>query len=477
MSVMIGGVRIGSMRWISVYLTLMLSLPAAQNVLLITVDDMNLDASAFGYSAVSTPNLERLAGRGVNFTKAYCQYPSCGPSRASFMTGLRPDTLQVWANRTPMRRHLSEVVTLGQHFKQNGYFTARVGKIFHYANPTDIGTDGSDDLESWDERYNPVGIDHTQKDQITVYPKKKQNLGKSMSWWDPVSDDAEHTDGKVSQKTIELLKANKDKPFFIACGFFNPHCPYVAPRKYFDLHPLESIELQSLDEAQAELADVPPMALSRDKVWPYATAQLTREQARKCKQAYYACISFLDTLVGQLLDALEREGLMENTTIVFLSDHGYFIGEKGLWYKNKAFERAAQVPLIISTPESRSRESGQECEHPVELIDLFPTLVELTETLDAPAELEGRSLVALIEDVSSDWPHVAYTQVNSSKGTGGYSVRDHRYRYTEWDQGSKGKELYDHKEDPTETVNLAHDPQYQEICRDLSQKLKRVYEK
>ncbi len=442
------------------------------NVLFIAADDMNNDLSAFGNSQVKTPNLERLAKMGVRFDRAYCQQPLCGPSRASLMTGLRPDTLDMHTLKNELREKNPDVVTLGQLFRQNGYFSARAGKIYHYGNPSQIGTDANDDAETWDERYNPQGIDSLQEDKITRYGKGRQKagLGISMAWWNPVSKDEEHTDGMVASKIIELIEAKKDEPFFLAAGFFNPHCPYVAPKRYFDMYPLDEIEMPDLEEAKADLADVPPMAIQRDvKHWPYYFEDVTVEEARRCKQAYYACNSFVDAQVGRLLDALEANGLMEKTIIVFWSDHGYFLGEKGLWYKRKAFERSAKMPLIIAAPGLAENQSTKK---PVELLDLYPTLSDLC-GLTPPSNLEGASLrPLLIEPQSAEWKKPAVTQIWHNPKAWGYSIRTKRWRYTEWLEGKGGRELYDHDNDPEEITNLASDPSKEDLISKLSAQLK-----
>ena len=439
------------------------------NVLFIAADDMNCDLSAFGNSQVVTPNLERLCQLGVRFDRAYCQQPLCGPSRASIMTGLRPDTLDMHTLKHDLRQKNPDVETLGQLFRNNGYFVARAGKIYHYGNPSQIGTDGNDDPETWDQRYNPVGIDRSQQENITRYGagrQKDKNLGISMAWWDPESRDEEHTDGLVASKIIELIKEKKDRPFFLAAGFYNPHCPYVAPKKYFDQYPIDEISMPDLEEAKRDLADVPPMAIQRDqKNWPYYFKDVTVDQARKCKQAYYACNSFVDAQVGRLLDALKENGLMENTIIVFWSDHGYFLGEKGLWYKRKAFERSARMPLIISAP---GMAQGKTSFKPVELLDLYPTLADLC-GLKPPTDLEGHSLRPLLVDPNdAQWAKPAVTQVWHNKKSWGYSLRNERYRYTEWLEGKAGRELYDHQNDPEEITNLADQPQHAGIVERLS---------
>lgn len=442
------------------------------NVLFIAADDMNCDLGAYGDPLVKTPNLDRLCKIGVRFDAAYCQQPLCGPSRASLMTGLRPDTLDMHTLKHELRQKNPNIVTLGQMFRNHGYYSARAGKIYHYGNPSMIGTDGNDDRATWDERHNPIGIDRSQQEKITRYGagrEKDKNLGISMAWWDPESRDDEHTDGMVASKIIELISKKKDEPFFLAAGFFNPHCPYVAPKKYFDLYPIDQITMPDLAEAKRDLEDVPAMAFMRDTTnWPYYFKDVTVEQARKCKQAYFATISFVDAQVGRLLDALEEHDLMDNTIIVFWSDHGYFLGEKGLWYKRKAFERSARMPLIISVPGMRQ---NQHTNKPVELVDLYPTLADLCD-LEAPANLEGQSLRPLLNDPeTTTWTKPAVTQVWHNRKAWGYSIRTDRYRYTEWLEGRAGRELYDHAKDPNEITNLADDPQHEQTVAKLSNQL------
>ncbi|MGY8768668.1 MAG: sulfatase [Pirellulales bacterium] len=437
------------------------------NVLFIAADDLNCDIGCYGNSQVKTPNLDRLAEMGVRFDQAYCQQPLCGPSRASLMTGLRPDTLNMHTLTHELRKKNPDVVTLGQLFRNNNYHSARAGKIYHYGNPSQIGTDANDDPATWDIRFNPAGIDSTQEEKITNYGPNK-GLGISMAWWDPVSKDEDHTDGQVASRIIDQIKNRGDKPFFLAAGFFNPHCPYVAPKRYFDMYNLDEITIPDLDEAKEDLKDVPEMAVSRDtRNWPYYFDGITVEQARKCKLAYYASVSFVDAQVGRLLDTLKKEGLMENTVIVFWSDHGYFLGEKGLWYKRKAFELSARMPMIIAGP---GISEGQTSKRPVELVDLYPTLADLC-GLEPPAKLDGRSLRPLLEDPDAKWNKPAVTQVWHNPKSWGYSLRTQRWRYTEWLRGTAGKELYDHANDPNEIHNLALDPKYADTIAKLSKQL------
>lgn len=423
---------------------------------------MNTDLGCYGVSQVKTPHMDRLAAMGVRFDRAYCQQPLCGPSRASVMTGQRPTTTGFVRLRDDLRQLVPDVVTLGQFFQQQGYYVGRVGKVYHYNNPGSIGTNGHDDAATWQERYNPSGIDRLDEDQVIRYPGGttgiRGGLGISMAWWDPESRDDEHTDGMVASQAIEMIRRNKDGPFFVAAGFFNPHCPYIAPKRYFDLYPLEEIELPDLEEAKRDLEDVPPMAIMRDsKGWPYYFDGVTREEARKCKQAYYACISFVDAQVGRLLDALEELKLMENTLIVFWSDHGYFIGEKGLWYKRKNFERSVRVPLIVAGPGIAA--VGESCSSPVELLDLYPTIVDYA-GFETPQALDGTSLRPLLSDPGMTWTRPAVSMVFHGPEAQGFSIRTGRWRYTEWNGGEAGKELYDHANDPEEVNNLAGDDRY-----------------
>ena len=438
------------------------------NVLFIAADDLNCDLGSYGNPQVKTPHLDRLASRGVRFDRAYCQQPLCGPSRASIMTGLRPDTLDMHTLAHELRKKNPYVITLGQLFKNDGYYSARAGKIYHYGNPSQIGTDANDDPATWNERFNPAGIDKTRESEIINYGPNK-GLGISMAWWDPVSKDEEHTDGMVAAKIIELIEQKKDKPFFLAAGFFNPHCPYVAPKRYFDLYPLEEITIPDLEEAKADLADVPPMAVLRDtKNWPYYFNGITIEEARKCKQAYYASVSFVDAQVGRLIAALEANDLMEKTLIVFWSDHGYFLGEKGLWYKRKAFELSARTPMIIAGP---GVAQGGTSTRPVELVDLYPTLADFC-GLTPPAKLDGRSLRPLLTDPDAAWDKPAITQIWHNPQSWGYSIRTERWRYTEWLGGEAGRELYDHANDSDEVHNLALKPEHAETIANLSQQLR-----
>ncbi|MSR66750.1 MAG: DUF4976 domain-containing protein [Pedosphaera sp.] len=428
------------------------------NVLFIAVDDMNNDLGCYGHPLVKSPNIDKLAARGVRFDRAYCQFPLCSPSRVSIMTGLRPDTTQVFDLQKDFRKtSLPDVVTLPQAFMKADYFAARVGKIFHYGNPGQIGTPGLDDAASWKVAINPRGRDKDDEPLIIQYTGKKGSYGASMSHLAADGADADQTDGKVAAETIKLLEANKDKPFFIAAGFYRPHTPYVAPKKYFDLYPMEKISLPSAPQNDRD--DIPRPALTINP----PNYGLTDLQLRECKRAYYACISFVDAQVGRLLDTLDRLNLADKTIVVFWSDHGYLVANHGLWMKQSLFEESARVPLIIAVPGQKSK--GTASGRTVELVDVYPTLADLC-GVAAPARLHGASLRPLLDNPAAPWTKPAFTQVWRG-GFPGYSVRTERWRYSEWDNGKQGTELYDHQTDPNEFTNLASDAKFASVISDL----------
>ena len=426
--------------------------PRRPNVLFIAADDLNNDLGCYGNTLVKSPNLDRLARRGVTFDRAYCQFPLCSPSRSSLMTGLLPDTTRVYDLRKHFRETLPDVVTLPQIFRRNGYVAARVGKIYHYGNPGDIGTAGLDDAPSWDVAINPRGVDKDEEPAVTNHTPGR-GLGSALAFHASPAPDEEHTDGKVAAETIKLLEANRDKPFFIAAGFYRPHCPYIAPQKYFDLYPIEKIAARRAPAE--ELQGLLPSA-----VWmrpPHFG--LGEQQQREAIRAYYASISFLDAQVGKVLDALDRLKLADSTIVVFWSDHGYLLGEHGQWMKQTLFEGSARAPAIIAAPGAAAK--GGTSGRTIELLDFYPTLADLCGLAGAPANLAGRSLRPLLKDPKAAWDKPALTQVrrgNDAAAIMGYSVRDERWRYTEWDEGRRGAELYDEAGDPRELRNLAGDP-------------------
>ncbi len=441
---------------------------AKPNVLFIAVDDMNNDLGCYGHPLVKSPNIDRLAAMGTRFDRAYCQFPLCSPSRSSIMTGLRPDTTRVFDLSYHFRKGMPDVVTLPQMFSKAGYYAARVGKIYHYGNPGDIGTSGLDDPASWQEFVNPAGRDHTTLETDVINYSPKRGLGSAMAFLaDKDGKDEEHTDGKVATEAIRLMNAHKDAPFFLAVGFYKPHTPYIAPKKYFDLYPMEKITLPAIAPDFQKTALEP--ALASTKPWPYMG--VTPDQARECKQAYYAAISFVDAQIGRVLDELDRLKLRDNTIIVFWSDHGYHLGEHGLWMKQSCYEESARVPMIIAAPGQKA--AGKPSARTVELLDMYPTLADLA-GLTPPANLEGASLRPLLHDPTAAWTRAAFTQVQRG-GIPGHSVRTERWRYTEWGGGEKGAELYDHAADPQELRNLASDPKHADAVAEMKTLLQKVH--
>ncbi len=414
------------------------------NVLFIVSDDLNTDLGCYG-AKVHTPGIDALARRGVRFERAYCQYPLCNPSRSSFMTGLRPDRTRVFDNSKVVRQEVPGLVTMPQAFRQAGYRAVRIGKLYHYGVPKEIGTSGLDDAESWDAVINPRGKDKEVEDRIhTLTPGQ---FGGTVSWLAVDGRDEDFTDGVAADAAITQLEELKGRPFFLALGFYRPHTPYVAPQHWFERYPLADILLPEPRLPTGNPAAVPPAALASAKK---EQATMTDQQRREAIQAYRASTSHMDAQVERVLAALDRLGLAQSTIVVFTSDHGYHLGEHGLWQKQSLFERALRVPLVIAGPGVVA--AGQSCGRPAELVDLLPTLAQLC-GIRAPDRLSGTSLVPQLQDVSAPGRRAAFSMVRQ-----GRSLRTERWRYSEWADGRAGVELYDHLSDPLEATNLAGDP-------------------
>jgi arylsulfatase A-like enzyme len=451
------------------------------NVLFLISDDLNNLLGCYGDPLAKTPNIDKLAKRGVVFEKAYCTFPLCGPSRNSMLTGLYPNSTGIIRNAQVFRQTIPEQVSMPQAFRQQGYLAARIGKLYHYNVPNSIGTNGHDDPGSWELESNPAGIDRLEE-HANIFSLIPKQFGGTLSWYASPAPDAKHTDALEAADAewiLERCAKQKDRPFFLAVGFFRPHTPYVAPKKYFDMHPEKSMPVfQGVKEDQA---DIPEAGLGSYKK---EQDQLTDDLRRQARQAYNASISFMDTQVGHVVDSLDRLGLSDNTIIVFTSDHGYHVGEHGLWQKMSIFEESARVPLLIVAPGAKKSGVAQS---PVSHLDLFPTLADLC-GVKAPANIQGQSLAPMLKDPSVAGRGWALTQVMRGGGQRrasvttnvgsdgrqffGYSLRTPRYRYTEWDEGNKGRELYDHENDPKELTNLAERSEHADTVKDLSTKLR-----
>jgi uncharacterized sulfatase len=415
------------------------------NILLIASDDMNTSLGCYGHPVAKTPHLDALARRGVRFDRAYCQFPLCGPSRASCLTGLRPDHTQVLENNVDFRHHLPRVTTLPQLFRRSGWQTARDGKMFHMNVPNEVGTPRFQDPPSWDVNYSPPGLELN-----TQGPRGRLTGGMQ---WIAAATPAGQADHTAADEAVALLERFRHRPFFLGLGFIRPHLPFVAPARFFDQYPAGTLEpfLNPPDD----LADVPRAHWSvRPQQWRHQN--MSEAEQREALRGYFASTSFMDDQCGRVLDALKRLGLAQRTIVAFWGDHGWHLGEHTKWQKMSLFEPAARIPLIVAAPGMKG--NGRFSRALVELVDLYPTLTQLCR-LKPPHELEGQSLAPLLANPSRGWKKAAFTQIQFEKRITGRSLRAHRYRYTVWEGEGGGEELYDHSADPGEFTNLAAKPE------------------
>ncbi len=452
---------------------------APRNVLFIAVDDLRPQLGCYGNPVMHTPNIDALAARGMVFSRAYCQQAVCNPSRASLLTGMRPDTTRIYNLATNFRVNLPDAITLPEYFKQHGYHSEGLSKIFH---------GGLDDAQSWSvPHWAPRGNTYvseairrqvrldaaklekegvaTTKHALKTDPKTGTVLQLSSrkavhgpSWEDPDVPDNALYDGKTADHAIELLQQyrGRPQPFFLAVGFLRPHLPFVAPRRYFDLYPLEKLELAP---NQFPPQGVPEVAMYNSQEFRDYTdipdaGPIPEAALRKAFRAYCASVSYVDAQVGRLMAELDRLGLRDNTVVVLWGDHGWHLGEQDIWGKMTNFEVATHAPLILSAP--NQKHAGTHTDALVEFVDIYPTLCQLCD-LPIPEGLEGRSMVPVMEQPGRRWKSAAFSQYPRKGGVMGYSMRTDRYRYTEWRQREEvvGRELYDYQEDPQGNVNVA----------------------
>jgi uncharacterized sulfatase len=432
------------------------------NVLLIVVDDLSDHLGCYGDTIVKTPNIDRLAARGVVLTHAYSQFPGCNPSRSSFLTGLRPDQIGITDNATLLRAKHPRLVTLPQCFKQNGYYTASFGKVFHL----NVGRSEAarrrwlDLPYSWHESqvFGKTAAAHTIEGRTLAEEDEF-----SCSWGATAGRDDDQPDGQAAQAAISLIHRQTEQPWFIGVGFYKPHDPLLAPRKYFDLYPLDELPIH---RDPSDLSPAPNMAIGFGALGR-AYAKFTDAERREFLRGYYACVSFADAQVGRLLDTLDQQQLWDRTIVVLTSDHGFHLGERGWWNKNTLFERSCRVPLIVAAPGIEpGRAAGV-----TELIDLYPTLIKLC-GLESPHNMAGSSFLRLLKEHDHPGKRAAHTMVLRGPKHRGDSIRTLRWRYTEWFDGER--ELYDHDRDPGECHNLAAQPAYEPTMAELQQLLKNI---
>ncbi len=433
------------------------------NVIMIVLDDLRTELNCYGVDAVHSPNIDRLAKKGMLFEHAYAQYPVCNPSRASFLSGLRPDEVGITSNTTPLRRIQPDLVTLPQLFRENGYYTAGLGKIYHLS-VDETNERGKkilfEDPQSWDYFFDALG---------KTTPLGKKGEGRNLTdgkvpwanWKATQGGDEDQPDGQIAAEVIRILEERHDAPFFLGYGIHKPHDPFIAPHTYFELYP----------EGTTQLADQP-----KDRIKPpkfavpseRAFAKFTDKERSEFKRAYHACVSFADAQVGKLLDTMDRLELWDNTIVILMGDHGYHLGEHDWWNKVTLFENGARSPMIIWVPEAAGM--GTPTDSIMEFVDLYPTLTDYT-GLEAPHKLSGISLRPILEDPSAQTKVAAYTQVNRGARVG-RTVRTARWRYTEWGKDGKyGIELYDHNKDSGEYYNLADNPEHARLLSQMKKGL------
>ena len=449
-------------RWLATHTA---AKPKPMNVIFITIDDLRPELATYKTDGILTPHIDRLAAKGLQFNAAYCQYPVCNSSRSSFLTGMRPDELGIFTNKMALRKKWPNVVTLPQLFRNNGYFTAGLGKLFHMG----LDENGKQTLFRDDASFEYSFKAKGQEPRIGLEGEGRILGDGTVRWarWRAAEGgDLAQADGLLAANAVRLLNENRDKPFFIGVGFHKPHDPFVAPKEYFDLYPLEKVELAE------EPNDRSPL-LKHALPHSYNFATFKDRDRREFKRAYHACTTFVDAQVGKLLNAMDRLKLWDNTIVVLLGDHGYHLGEHGWWNKVTVFDIGARVPLVMWVPKSNGMRA--ETRAVVELLDLYPTLADLCR-LAPPHRLQGTSLRPIVEERSVTWEKPAFTQVVRGPVGMGYSVRYGVWRLTQWGQdGSGGVELYNVANDKEGYYNRANDPKHAAILDRLYGFLKQGY--
>lgn len=442
------------------------------NVLFIAIDDLRPELNCYGGEHIKSPHIDALAKEAALFERAYCNVPVCGASRASLLTGILPTRDRFVTYYTRADEDTPDAVTLPEHFKNNGYHTVSLGKIFHNA--------GDNETKAWSQpplRYDHFRIDTgnwgdkgwqnyiTNENKIIAYENEN---GYAKAWESADVHDSAYFDGKVANRAVEYLNemSQMDQPFFLGVGFLKPHLPFNAPKKYWDMYPLEDIKLPGnmyFPESAPEAAHHNWGELRAYTNIP-KTGQVADSLALKLIQGYSACVSYADALVGKVLNTLEELGLKENTIVVLWGDHGWSLGEHGLWCKHSNFNNVLQTPLIVRVP---GFEKNIRVTSLVEFVDIYPTLCELTD-LKKPLQLQGQSFMNVLQGETTSKPEVFPRWIE------GESIKTDQYLYTEWidDQGSTyARMLYDHTKDPVEMNNLASSADYEDVVNELSEKI------
>ena len=421
-----------------------------RNIVFIVVDDLNNTLGCYDHPLVQTPNIDRLADHGLLFRKAYNNFAVCNPSRSSFLTGLRPETLGILNNRVTLKSVLSDRITLPALFRQNGYHTISIGKVFN-------GNSARNDTNAWDEEY------HFGPTELGRQGNGRNMTGGELPWcrWlEAEGGDEDQADGKTAAKAVEFIRKDHDKPFFMGLGFAKPHDPFHAPKKYYEPYPLEVCTPPELPEGWSPAYDHSLPGETR------VFNGFTDLEKREFLRSYYACTSFMDAQLGKVLDALEEEGLMDNTMIVFFGDHGYHLGEHNWWNKVTVYEKSHNSPLIIVN--GNTEIAGKETHAMVEFLDFYPTLASIFELEGVPGYLEGKSFEKLFENPETSFRDHVNILTLRGKMTG-RSVKTEKWRYIEWDDGNMGVELYDQRKDPLEYNNLASRPGYEDVMQEMKE--------
>lgn len=435
------------------------------NVLFIAVDDLRPELGCYGKEHIHSPNIDRLAQSGVLFERAYCMVPTCGASRASLMTSLRPARNRFVNYLTRAEKDAPGIVTLNTHFKQTGYHTVSLGKIFHHRDDNDHG---------WSEPvWRPSRVPSYQRPENQKLHAERQKQGRRSrgpAWESADVEDNAYADGVLADKAIADLQrlAGQEEPFLLAVGFLKPHLPFIAPQKYWDLYDREQIHVPDNfhPPKNAPKESIHSSGEMRAYAGIPAKGQVSEETARSLIHGYYACVSYTDAMVGKVLDELDRLDLTDNTIVVLWGDHGWNLGEHTLWCKHSCYETSMQIPLIVRAP---GMSPGERRSGLVETIDLYPTLCQLA-GIDAPHHVQGSSLVPLMNDANAEWKTAAVGRYQA-----GDTIRTDGFRFTQYTDG-KGKTtsrmLYDHKQDPHENVNIVADQKAEanQLQKELNQK-------